>query len=34
MFIGHFAIAYTLMHFFPGVPPLVFLMGVSFPDLI
>lgn len=34
MFIGHFAVAYTLMHFFPGVPPLVFLVGVSFPDLI
>jgi hypothetical protein len=34
MFIGHFAVAYTLMHVFPGVPPLVFLLGVSFPDLL
>jgi hypothetical protein len=34
MFIGHFAVAYALIHFFPTVPPLVFLIGVSFPDLL
>ena len=34
MFIGHFAVAYVLIHFFPGIPPLVFLLGVSFPDLL
>ena len=34
MFIGHFAIAYLLIALFPGVPPLVPLLGVSFPDLL
>ena len=34
MFIGHYAVAYALIHFFPTVPPLVFLIGVSFPDLL
>jgi len=34
VFIGHFAIAYIVIHFFPGIPPLVPLAGVSFPDLL
>lgn len=34
MFIGHFAIAYILIALFPGIPPLVPLIGVSFPDLL
>ncbi len=34
MFIGHFAVAYLLIGLFPGVPPLVILFGVSFPDLL
>lgn len=34
MFIGHFAVAYAFIHFFPAVPPLVFLVGVSFPDIL
>lgn len=34
MFIGHFAVAYLLIGFFPSVPPLVILIGVSFPDLL
>lgn len=34
MYIGHFAIAYILIQFFPGVPPLVPLIGVSFPDIL
>ncbi len=34
MYIGHFAIAYILIRFFPGIPPLVPLMGVSFPDIL
>ncbi|MDD1670564.1 MAG: hypothetical protein LUQ67_04530 [Methanomicrobiales archaeon] len=34
MFIGHFAIAYIFIALFPGVPPLVPLIGVSFPDLL
>lgn len=34
MFIGHFAVAYLLVSLFPGVPPLVPLLGVSFPDLL
>ena len=33
MFIGHFAIAFLLGSLVPGVPLLVFLVGVSFPDL-
>lgn len=34
MFIGHFAVAYAIIYLFPGVPPLVPLIGVSFPDLL
>jgi hypothetical protein len=34
MFIGHFAVAYILIALFPGVSPLVPLLGVSFPDLL
>ena len=34
MFIGHFAIAYILVALFPGIPPLIPLLGVSFPDLL
>jgi hypothetical protein len=34
MFIGHFAVAYFLIALFPGIPPLVPLLGVSFPDLL
>jgi hypothetical protein len=34
MFIGHFAIAFLLMYFFPTVPYWVPLIGVSFPDLL
>ena len=34
MFIGHFAVAYLLIALFPAVPPLVILIGVSFPDLL
>ncbi len=34
MFIGHFAVAYVLIALFPGIPPLVPLLGVSFPDLL
>ena len=34
MFIGHFAVAYVLVALFPGIPPLVPLLGVSFPDLL
>jgi hypothetical protein len=34
MFIGHFAVAYLLIALFPGIPPLVPLLGVSFPDLL
>lgn len=34
MFIGHFALAYLIMYLCPGVPPLIPLIGVSFPDLL
>jgi hypothetical protein len=34
MFIGHFAVAYVLIRLFPGVSPIVPLLGVSFPDLL
>ncbi|MDD1703462.1 MAG: hypothetical protein LUQ31_10840 [Methanoregula sp.] len=34
MFIGHFAIAFLLISLFPGVPPIIPLIGVSFPDLL
>lgn len=34
MFIGHFAIAYILINHFPSIPPLILLIGVSFPDLL
>lgn len=34
MFIGHFTIAYILIRLFPGIPPLVPLIGVGFPDLL
>jgi hypothetical protein len=34
VFIGHFAIAYIVIHFFPSISPLVPLVGVSFPDLL
>ncbi len=34
MFIGHFVIAFVLIGLFPQVPPLVFLLGVGFPDIL
>lgn len=34
MFVGHFVIAYVLIELFPQVPPLVFLLGVGFPDIL
>ena len=34
MFIGHFTIAYILISNFPSIPPLILLIGVSFPDLL
>jgi len=34
MYIGHFAIAYVLIRLFPGIPPLVPLLGVSFPAIL
>ncbi len=34
MFIGHFAVAYILIRLFPGIPPLIPLLGVGFPDLL
>ncbi len=34
MYIGHFAIAYIFIRFFPSIPPLVPLIGVSFPDIL
>lgn len=34
MFIGHFAVAYVLIRLFPGVPPIIPLLGVNFPDLL
>lgn len=34
MYIGHFAIAYIFIRFFPSIPPLVSLIGVSFPDIL
>jgi hypothetical protein len=34
MFIGHFAVAYILIRLFPGVLPLIPLLGVGFPDLL
>ncbi len=34
MFIGHFAVALLLIHLFPRIPPLIPLLGVSFPDLL
>jgi len=34
MFIGHFAIAYLFIALVPGVPALIPLLGVSFPDLL
>jgi hypothetical protein len=34
MYIGHFAIAYLLIRLAPGVPPLVPLIGVAFPDIL
>lgn len=34
MYIGHFAVAFVLMWLFPGVLPLVILIGVAFPDLL
>ena len=34
MFIGHFAVAYILIRLFPGVPPIIPLLGVGFPDLL
>ena len=34
MYIGHFAVAFVLMLLFPGVLPLVILLGVAFPDLL
>ncbi len=34
MFIGHFAVAYILIRLFPGVPSMIPLLGVGFPDLL
>ena len=34
MYIGHFTIAYILIRFFPGIPPLIPLIGVSFRDIL
>ncbi len=34
MYIGHFAIAYLLIRLVPGVPPLIPLIGVGFPDIL
>jgi len=34
MFIGHFAVAYILIRLFPGVPTIIPLLGVGFPDLL
>ncbi|HEY9207136.1 MAG TPA: hypothetical protein VIO58_14575 [Candidatus Methanoperedens sp.] len=34
MYIGHFAIAYVLIRLAPGVPPIVPLIGVGFPDIL
>ncbi len=34
MFIGHYAVAYLFVALVPGVPPLIPLLGVSFPDLL
>ncbi len=34
MYIGHFAIAYVLFRLAPGIPPLVPLIGVGFPDIL
>lgn len=34
MYIGHFAIAYVLIRLIPGIPPLVPLLGVGFPDIL
>jgi hypothetical protein len=34
LFIGHFVIAFILIALFPQVPPLVFLLGVGFPDIL
>lgn len=33
MFIGHFAIAYLIWKFVPGIPVLIPLIGVAFPDI-
>jgi hypothetical protein len=32
--VGHFAVAFLLIRLFPQVPPLVFLIGVGFPDIL
>ncbi len=34
MFIGHYAVAYLFIALVPGIPPLIPLIGVSFPDLL
>jgi hypothetical protein len=34
MFIGHFAVAILFIYLFPGIPPIIPLVGVSFPDLL
>jgi hypothetical protein len=34
MFIGHFAAAYVFIRLFPGIPPIIPLLGVNFPDLL
>jgi hypothetical protein len=34
MFIGHFAVAYVLIRLFPGVSPLIPILGVGFPNLL
>ncbi|MCZ3365586.1 MULTISPECIES: hypothetical protein [Methanobacterium] len=34
MFIGHFAAAFLIGYMFPGVPIIIPLLGVSFPDIL
>jgi hypothetical protein len=34
MFIGHFAAAYVLIRLFPGVPTIIPILGVNFPDFL
>jgi hypothetical protein len=34
MFIGHFAAAFMIGYLFPGVPIIIPLLGISFPDIL